>query len=122
MANKDQKNKQEKREKELELFIKNSQKKSSKGSQPNILFWIIIAAVGWILISSLLDQNFSGNEKPLNEFIKQAKDGNVLNITVVGDSINVRLNNGEEFSVKKESNTSIDQILTNNQIPCCLKR
>ena len=117
MANKDQKNKQEKREKELELFIKNSQKKSSKGSQPNILFWIIIAAVGWILISSLLDQNFSGNEKPLNEFIKQAKDGNVLNITVVGDSINVRLNNGEEFSVKKESNTTIDQILTNNQIP-----
>jgi cell division protease FtsH len=117
MANKDQKNKQEKREKELELFIKNSQKKSSKGSQPNILFWIIIAAVGWILISSLLDQNFSGNEKPLNEFIKQAKDGNVLNVTVVGDSINVKLNNGEEFSVKKESNTTIDQILTNNQIP-----
>lgn len=115
--NKDQKSKQDKKQKELELFLKNSQKKTSKNPQPNILFWIIIFAVGWILISTIFENSMSGTDKPFNEFIKQAKDGNVLNLTVVGDEIKVKLTNGEEFSVKKESNSTIDQILTNNQIP-----
>lgn len=115
MATKDSKNKQEQREKELELFIKKAQK-NSKNHQPNILFWFIIAAVAWILISSLFEQNFSGNEKPLSDFIKQAKDGNVLNAVVSGDSINVKLVNGEEFVVKKEATSSIDDILKNNNL------
>jgi len=114
---KDTKSKQDRKEKELELFLKNSQKRSSKNSQPNFLFWVIIFAVGWILISTIFENSMSGNDKPFNEFIKQAKDGNVLNVTVVGDQINIKLTNGEEFSVKKETNTTIDQILNNNQIP-----
>ena len=114
---KDQKSKQDKKEKELELFLKNSQKRTGKNAQPNFLFWVIIFAVGWILISAIFENSTSGNNKPFNEFIKQAKDGNVLNLTVVGDDIKIKLTNGEEFSVKKETNSTIDQILTNNQIP-----
>jgi len=114
---KDQKSKQDKKEKELELFLKNSQKRTGKNAQPNFLFWVIIFAVGWILISTIFENSTSGNNKPFNEFIKQAKDGNVLNLTVVGDDIKIKLTNGEEFSVKKETNSTIDQILTNNQIP-----
>ncbi len=114
---KDQNSKHDKKQKELELFLKNSQKKTGKNAQPNILFWIIIFAVGWILISTIFENSMSGTDKPFNEFIKQAKDGNVLNLTVVGDEIKVKLTNGEEFSVKKESNSTIDQILINNQIP-----
>lgn len=114
---KEPKIKQDKKEKELELFLKNSQKRTGKNAQPNFLFWVIIFAVGWILISTIFENSTSGNDKPFNEFIKQAKDGNVLNLTVVGDEIKVKLTNGEEFSVKKETNSTIDQILTNNQIP-----
>ncbi len=114
---KEPKIKQDKKEKELELFLKNSQKRTGKNTQPNFLFWVIIFAVGWILISTIFENSTSGNDKPFNEFIKQAKDGNVLNLTVVGDEIKVKLTNGEEFSVKKETNSTIDQILTNNQIP-----
>jgi ATP-dependent Zn protease len=114
---KDQKSKQDKKEKELELFLKNSQKRTGKNAQPNFLFWVIIFAVGWILISTIFENSTSGNNKPFNEFIKQAKEGNVLNLTVVGDDIKIKLTNGEEFSVKKETNSTIDQILTNNQIP-----
>lgn len=117
MMNKNTKSKQEKREKELELFLKNAQKKAGKNQQPNIFFWIILFVVGWILISTIFENSLSADEKPLNEFIKQAKDGNVLNVNVSGDEIKVKLTDGKEFSVKKETNTTIDQILTNNQIP-----
>lgn len=114
--NKEVKNKNEKRSKELELFLRNSQKKAGKNQPNSFIFWIILFIIGWIFIQNIFDGISSGNEKPINEFIKQAKDGNVLDVTVVGDAINTKLVSGEEFTVKKETNANIDQILKNNDI------
>jgi cell division protease FtsH len=104
----------EKRSKELELFLKNSSKKN----QPGVLFWVIVFTVGWLLLTSIFDGNYLSNtqEKPLNEFVKQAKEGNVLNLNVSTEEIKVKLVNGEEFSVKKEASSTIDDILKNNAI------
>ena len=114
---KENKNSNEKRNKELELFLKNT-KKSSKNNQPGMLFWIIVFTVGWILLSALFEGNYFSNtkEKPFNEFVKQAKEGNVLNLNVTSEEIKIKLVNGEEFMVKKEASSSIDDILKNNGI------
>ena len=104
----------EKRSKELELFLKNNSKKN----QPGILFWVIVFTVGWLLLSSIFDGNYLSNtqEKSLNELVKQAKEGNVLNLNVSTEEIKVKLVNGEEFAVKKEASSSIDEILKNSGI------
>ncbi len=114
---KETKNSNDKRNKELELFLKNT-KKSAKSNQPGIFFWIIAFTVGWILLSTLIDGNYFSNqqEKPFNEFVNQAKEGNVLNLNVSAEEIKVKLVNGEEFLVKKEASSTIDDILKNNSI------
>lgn len=114
---KETKNSNEKRNKELDLFLKNT-KKAGKGNQPGIFFWIIAFTLGWILISAIFDGNYFSNtpEKPFNEFVKQAKEGNVLNLNVTAEEIKIKLVNGEEFMVKKEASSTIDDILKNNGI------
>jgi cell division protease FtsH len=114
---KENKNQNDTRNKELELFLKNA-KKSGKGGQPGILFWVIVFTLGWILISAFFDGNYlsNSNEKPFNEFIKQAKEGNILNLNVTAEEIKVKLVSGEEFMVKKEASSTIDDILKNNGV------
>jgi len=114
---KETKNSNEKRNKELDLFLKNT-KKAGRGNQPGIFFWIIAFTLGWILISAIFDGNYFSNtpEKPFNEFVKQAKEGNVLNLNVTAEEIKIKLVNGEEFMVKKEASSTIDYILKNNGI------
>lgn len=115
---KENKNQNQERSKELELFLKNTKKKSKKGSGSNIFLWIIVFIVGWILLSVFFDGNYLSNvsEKPFNEFVKQAKEGNILNLNVTSEEIKVKLVNGEEFLVKKEASSTIDDILKNNGI------
>jgi len=105
----------------LQLFLKNT-RKSSKNKQPNIFFWIVVFTVGWVLISLLFDGNFLSNtqEKPFNEFVKLAKEGNVLDLTASAEDIKVKLVDGTEFTVKKEATSSIDDILKNNNIDMSL--
>jgi len=114
---KDNKNSNEKRNKELDLFLKNT-KKSHKSNQPGMIFWIIVFTVGWVLLSAFFDGNYFSNtqEKPFNEFVKQAKEGNILNLNVTAEEIKIKLVNGEEFLVKKEASSTIDDILKNNGI------
>jgi len=114
---KDNKNSNEKRNKELDLFLKNT-KKSHKSNQPGMVFWIIVFTVGWVLLSAFFDGNYFSNtqEKPFNEFVKQAKEGNILNLNVTAEEIKIKLVNGEEFLVKKEASSTIDDILKNNGI------
>lgn len=113
---KETKNKSEKRAKELELFLRNTSKKQGKNPQNNFIFWLVIFIVGWIFIQNIFEGVGNANEKPINEFIKQAKEGNVLDVTVVGDTVTTKLVSGEEFTSKKETNANIDQILKNNEI------
>lgn len=118
-TNQEQKrNNENKREKELELFLR---KKKKSNSNPNFTFlmWILAFFAIFLLIESFSGSNIFSNteEKPLSEFIKNAKEQKVLDIVVRGDIVSVKLVEGEDYIFKKETGLSLDQIFKNNEIP-----
>lgn len=116
-SNQDQKRSNEnKREKELELFLR---KRKKSGPNFNFLMWILAFFTIFLLIESFSGNNLFSNtqEKPLSEFIKNAKEQKVLDIVVRGDIVSVKLVEGEDYIFKKETGLSLDQIFKNNEIP-----
>lgn len=116
-TNQDQrKNLENKREKELELFLRKKKK-----STPNFGFivWVLAFLAFFLLIETFSGSNLFSNvdEKPLSEFIKNAKEQKVLDIVVRGDIVSVKLVEGEDYIFKKETGLSLDQIFKNNEIP-----
>lgn len=109
-------NKETKRNKELELFLK---KKRKSNQNLNFILWIVTFFVVFLLIESFSTNNlFNPNqEKPVNEFLKNAKEGKILNVNVQGDIVKVKEVDGTEYIFKKEVGLSLDQILKNNEIP-----
>jgi cell division protease FtsH len=109
-------NKETKRNKELELFLK---KKRKSNQNLNFILWIVTFFVVFLLIESFSTNNlFNPNqEKPVNEFLKNAKEGKILNVNVQGDIVRVKEVDGTEYIFKKEVGLSLDQILKNNEIP-----
>ncbi len=115
--NQDQKRNQEnKREKELELFLR---KKKKSNQNFGFIVWILAFLAFFLLIETFSGSNLFSNadEKPLSDFIKNAKEQKVLDIVVRGDIVSVKLVEGEEYIFKKETGLSLDQIFKNNEIP-----
>jgi len=105
----------EKRKKELDLFTNKPGKKGNQNT--NYFFWlIVIALVGLVFFNEFGNTN-SGNEKPLSEMIKNLKEDKVTDVVVSGDDINVTLTDKSTYFVKKETNSTINEILSENQIP-----
>ena len=104
----------EKRKKDMDLFSNKSSKKNAQGF--NLFFWIIVVFLVVLVFSSEFG-SVSGDSKPLNEFIKNLKEDKVSDVTVSGDDISVKLTDNTSYIVKKETNSTIDEILSNNQIP-----
>ena len=105
----------EKRKKELDLFTNKPGKKGSQGT--NYFFWIIIVTLVIIVFSSEFGSNTSGPEKPLSDLIRNLKEDKVSDVVVSGDDINVTLEDKTTYFVKKETNSTINEILSDNQIP-----
>lgn len=105
----------EKRKKELELFKNKSGKKNSPGT--NYFFWIIVVTLVFLSFSSQLNLGTGGNEKPLSEMIKNLKEDKVQDLKVSGDDITVTLDDKSTYIVKKETNATINEILSDSQVP-----
>jgi len=108
-------NKESKRSKELELFLK---KRKKSNQNLNFILWIVTFFVVFLLIESFSSNNLfnSSQEKPLNEFLKNAREGKVLNVNVQGDIVRVKEVEGQEYIFRKEAGLSLDQIFKNNEI------
>ena len=104
----------EKRKKDMDLFSNKPSKKNTQGF--NLFFWLIVVFLVVLVFSSEFG-SASGDSKPLNEFIKNLKEDKVSDVTVSGDDITVKLADDTTYVVKKETNSTIDDILSNNQIP-----
>ncbi len=104
----------EKRKKDMDLFSNKPSKKNTQGF--NLFFWLIVVFLVVLVFSSEFG-SASGESKPLNEFIKNLKEDKVSDVTVSGDDISVKLTDNTSYIVKKETNSTIDEILSNNQIP-----
>lgn len=115
MTKKDKEINFERRKKDLDLFSKNPNKKNSQGF--NVFFWVVIVFLLFFVFSSELGGGGRGTEKPLSEFVKSAKEDKVKDVTVIGDDVSYTLQDGSEFFFKKETNSTINEILSDNQIP-----
>ena len=104
----------EKRKKDMDLFSNKPSKKNTQGF--NLFFWLIVVFLVVLVFSSEFG-SASGDSKPLNEFIKNLKEDKVSDVTVSGDDITVKLTDDTTYVVKKETNSTIDDILSNNQVP-----
>ena len=109
--------------KQMEMMQK-SQRRSSKGNkqeQPqsmfnNIFFYIFVILIGYVIFGTLLQAQNSRTEEPITRVIEEIRNDNVQNITVLGDSIEVQLQDGDEFTARKETSISFDDVLANNDI------
>ncbi len=105
----------EKRKKELDLFTNKPGKKGAQGT--NYFFWIIIVTLVVLVFSNSFGNTSNGPEKPISEFVKNLKEDKVTDVVVSGDDINITLEDKTTYFVKKETNSTINEILSDNQVP-----
>lgn len=83
----------------------------------NIFFYIIIFFIIWVVFGLDTISSMNVEQKPLNEVIQLIKNGEVQNVAVQGNDIEVQLKNGTIVTTEKESGVSFQEILTDNEIP-----
>ena len=82
----------------------------------SLVYFLIIAGVTAVVFT-LLSSNLGGsNELPINEVITMASRGQVEGIEVKGDSLTVTTFSGETYESRKESGSSVIQILNDAQV------
>ena len=82
----------------------------------NIFFYIFLMLFAYIIFSAFFQNNIGTDKKPISELVQMINEGKVQNITVAGDSIEVQLKDGSEFTTEKETSISFDDILSNNNV------
>ncbi len=88
----------------------------SRGMRNSFVYLLILVAVVLVVVM-LFRPSGDSNEQDLTYVITQAQDGNVDRIEVSGDSLTVELNNGDVVTARKESSSSVEQILRENNVP-----
>ncbi len=68
---------------------------------------VLIALVALSLIYSAVSSNRASEEKPLSTVIADTESNRVNKITVKGDTLNVLLKDGSEYTARKEAATSV---------------
>ena len=82
----------------------------------SLVYLLIIAGVTAVVFT-LLSGSFGGSEElPINEVITMAGRGQVENIEVKGDTLIVTTFSGETFESRKESGSSVVQMLHDAQV------
>lgn len=82
----------------------------------NVFFYIFIAFVAYLLLSSFANFAPSGEEVSISTVIEYIRQENVQDITVDGDDVKVLLKDGTNLFAKKESGITFDEILDNNDV------
>ena len=82
----------------------------------SLVYFLIIAGVTAVVFT-LLSGNLGGpNELPINEVITMASRGQVESIEVKGDSLTVNTFSGETYESRKETGSSVVQMLRDAQV------
>ena len=82
----------------------------------SLVYFLIIAGVTAVVFT-LLSRSLGGpNELPINEVITMASRGQVQGIEVKGDSLTVTTFSGETFESRKESGSSVVEMLRDAQV------
>src|SRR3989338_9951580 len=68
----------------------------------NIFFYIFLMLFAYIIFSSFFQNNTGTDKKPISDLVQLINEDKVQNITVAGDSIEVQLKDGSEFTTEKE--------------------
>jgi len=90
---------------------------NSRWIRNSFIYLLILGAIALVVVMFFRPAAGS-RDVPISEVVQQAKDGNVEKITVTGDSLLVKLR-GEEEEVRsrKESSSSVEEILRQNDVP-----
>lgn len=89
----------------------------SRGMRNSVVYLLILVAVVLVVVM-LFRPSGSGAERDISFVIDEAQAGNVERIEVEGDNLTVFLNDSASpISSRKESSSSIEQILRENSIP-----
>ena len=88
----------------------------SRGMRNSFVYLLILVAVVLVVVM-LFRPSGDSNEQDLSFVINQAQAGNVDRIEVSGDNLTVELTDGSQVTARKESSSSIEQILRENNVP-----
>ncbi len=82
----------------------------------NVFFYVFLFFGIYILVTAFSGYSSNLETKPLSDTLKLIDQGQVQDVVVAGDKVEVLLQDGSKFSSEKESGVSFDEILTNNGI------
>ncbi len=81
----------------------------------NIFFYVFLFFV-IVSIAGAIGNSGNATQVPIGDVIKKIDAGQVQDLTVSGDNIDVLLKDGTKISTQKESGISFDEILKNNNV------
>ena len=88
----------------------------SRGMRNSFVYLLILVAVVLVVVM-LFRPSGESNEEDLSFVISQAQAGNVERIEVNGDTLTVELSGNQVVTARKESASSVEQILRENGVP-----
>jgi cell division protease FtsH len=83
----------------------------------NSFVYLLILVAVVLVVVMIFRPSGGGAERSLSDIIEEAKAGNVDTIAVEGDSLTVTLKGGTVVSSRKESSSSIEEVLRDNGVP-----
>jgi len=95
---------------------KANRKLKPQGLRNNIFFYIFLIVGAYLIFGYTVQNELNKDERPISEVIAKINNDEVQDIIVADDEITVLLRNGTEFTSKKESLITFEEILTNNNI------
>jgi cell division protease FtsH len=88
----------------------------SRWMRNSFVYLMILVAVIAIVVLFFRPNSGTDDNRDLSTVIADSRTGNVQKIVVKGDSIDVTLNNGTEYSSRKEKGASLFTILSENNV------
>ncbi len=101
-------------------MAKNSSKKQVKMQMKfnlrSILVWLLVLLVGFPILASLVRQPTADKEITLTEALRAIKEGNVEEVLVDGELLNLTYKDGNVRVARKEGTANVTEILKNADI------
>lgn len=82
----------------------------------NVFLYIFLGIGAVFIVNAVIGYDALQDERPISEVVSLIKADKVQDIVVAGDTVEVLLADGTEFTSKKESGISFDEILSNNDL------
>ncbi len=110
------KNTKNKKSKSAKTKLPMLQDQKPKGLFSNIFFYVFLIFIFYAVFGFVFQNGLGIEQKPISETVQLIKEGKVQDITVSGDTIEVTLQDGTQFTSEKESGISFSEILADNDV------